>query len=342
MQGHGSNTQNTLGLSGKNGRAGEPDYGTGTNLAAAEMAARKHFVPPANDLSDVNQVKDRRESIPAAGLQGRDAMPPYYNNYDGLPVPYTGPSELKEQFLLRQSVREAAGRAVQEAANAGQAPGVVRTDPISDGEVAYLKHMKDQSELARFDDYVESFIDPRQPGNMKWLMEIYPDYVNRRLQQAHTDYEFALRNQMIDSWGINTFDDLHFKYMVDQGKISGPRLKNERPATDMSYTPGVLSPYNFQSPRKGAQYLRLPFASAQHGRRPQNPDNWTLNRENRPLGMGNTEPELATAMYGNQADNNVRNYVGGQAGARVDPFYGGGPRGGIGGPSVGNRASTLY
>ena len=25
--------------------------------------------------------------------------------------------------------------------------------------------MKDQAELAKFDDYVESFIDPRQPAN---------------------------------------------------------------------------------------------------------------------------------------------------------------------------------
>jgi hypothetical protein len=52
-------------------------------------------------------------------------------------------------------------------------------------------------------------------------MEVYPEYVNRRLQQAHADYEYALRNQMIDSWGINTFDDLYFKYMVDQGKLQG-------------------------------------------------------------------------------------------------------------------------
>lgn len=53
------------------------------------------------------------------------------------------------------------------------------------------------------------------------FIEIYPDFVTRRIQQVNTDYEYALRNQMIDSWGINTFDDLHFKYLVDQGKIKG-------------------------------------------------------------------------------------------------------------------------
>ena len=59
---------------------------------------------------------------------------------------------------------------------------------------------------------------------MKFLMEVYPEYVNRRLQQAHADYEYALRNQMIDSWGINTFDDLYFKYMVEKVFHGGRKL----------------------------------------------------------------------------------------------------------------------
>jgi hypothetical protein len=115
-------------------------------------------------------------------------------------------------MAARQAIRQAAG---------GEALGenVIRTDPISDEEVSYLQAMKDQSELADFDKYVNSLVDPRKPGNLKWLMEIYPEFVNRRLSQVHTDYEYALRNQLIDSWGINTFDDLHFKYLVDQNKI---------------------------------------------------------------------------------------------------------------------------
>ena len=45
----------------------------------------------------------------------------------------------------------------------GDPPGsryiTVRTDPITDEEVQYLKYMEDTSELAKFDQYVESFID---------------------------------------------------------------------------------------------------------------------------------------------------------------------------------------
>ena len=56
-----------------------------------------------------------------------------------------------------------------------------------------------------------------------------PDYINRKLQAAHNDYEFQIRNQMINQWGLNTFDDLHFKYLVDQGK----RSFRTDPITDM-------------------------------------------------------------------------------------------------------------
>lgn len=300
MQGTGASNMNSLQMGGKNSRVGDPDLaqGYGRMLSAAEMQARKHYVTPSNGYNVNNEVQNKRNlvpsSVPGSNEARDDPLPYWYNQYDGAPVPYAAPSEEKENFQLRAAVREAAGKEIRER---GGTPGVVRTDPITDGEVSYLKSMKDQAELAKFEDYVESFIDPRQPGNMKWLMEIYPDYVNRRLQQAHTDYEFALRNQMIDSWGINTFDDLHFKYLVDQGKIQGPRLLNERPPVDDSYTPGWLSPYNFQSPRQNSADLRLPYTSATHGRRPADPDNWTMDRSNRPLGRGNTNQALAAGMY---------------------------------------------
>mgnify|MGYP003309130422 CR=1 FL=1 len=192
------------------------------------------------------------------------------------------------------------GRRVVTWNGAGELPG--RTEGkggcdfrrCKETEVAYLKAMKDQAELKKFDEYVESFIDPRKPGNMKWLMEVYPDYVNRRLQQAHTDYEYALRNQMIDCWGINTFDDLHFKYLVDQKKISGPQLATNRAAIDASYTPGWLSPYNFQSPKFEPDRLYLPYSSAQHGRR--YPDAH-IDRSRRMFGNGNTDQQLAAGMY---------------------------------------------
>ena len=63
-----------------------------------------------------------------------------------LPVSYVGPSATKDSMARRQEIRQAAAI-------------TVRTDPITDEEVQYLKYMEDTSELAKFDQYVESFID---------------------------------------------------------------------------------------------------------------------------------------------------------------------------------------
>ena len=49
---------------------------------------------------------------------------------------------------------------------------------------------------------------------------------------------------MIENWGVNTFDDLHFLYLMDQGKIDGPSL-TRRQTKDASYKTGWLAPFQF-------------------------------------------------------------------------------------------------
>ena len=195
--------------------------------------------------------------------------------------------------------------------NAAGAPQAVqRTDPITDEEVQYLKYMEDTSELAKFDQYVESFIDPRQPGSMKFLMEVYPEYVNRRLQQAHADYEYALRNQMIDSWGINTFDDLYFKYMVDQGKLTGPQLIRPGKRLADKFAPGILTYMAFATKFDNQDVLHLPFDSAKTGRRPNFPTGWRVSRAGQPLSEGGTRQDMANAMYAMPDDPTLQRYNG--------------------------------
>ena len=302
MTGHGGSINRTMTMGSAHDRAGAPNLGQGVGqmLSSRELANRQHYVAPSVPADPANPRDPNNTGTDELRARG---VPDYYNNYSGLPVPYAAPSALKEKFMMRSAIREAAG-----AENKADS-GVIRTDPITDEEVAYLKSMRDQAELAKFDEYVEKFIDPRQPGNMRFLMEVYPDYVERRLQQAHTDHEYALRNELIDCWGINTFDDLHFKYLVDQGKLDGPRLRRgDATNANASYTPGWLSPYNFQTNKAAGNNLRLPFASATVGRRPQgnNPDLWSVSRAGQPLGTGNNLQDLAHGMYAQDATNSSR------------------------------------
>ena len=137
-------------------------------------------------------------------------------------------------------------------------------------------------------------------------MEIYPQFVQRRLSQVHTDYEYALRNQLIDSWGVNTFDDLHFKYLVDQNKITGPELRRPNFA-DSDYAAGYLSPWHWEWNALGdkrPQGLRLPFASAKTGKMPDNPRQWELSNAGQPLGFGRRTKDLARGMHNQNNDPN--------------------------------------
>ena len=271
----------------------------GQILTDTELSARTHFAAPS---------QGRGEEI--ANLNG--SVAPNVNLSGSQPVKYDVPSQYKENFENKKAVRDAIN--AQDREGSGP-PNVIRTDPIGDDEVQYLSAMKAQGELADFDRYVNTMIDPRQPGNLKWLMEIYPQFVDRRIQQVHTDYEYALRNQLIDSWGVNTFDDLHFKYLVDQGKIEGPSLQRDTPYADDSYAPGFLSPSYFQGGGDNRPPgLRLPFASAKIGERPNNMDDWNLNNNQAVLGRGRTTGELAAGMQNSKLENQRIGRAPGQGG----------------------------
>lgn len=258
------------------------------NAMRAASLQQQYVTPSYPDGAYAPHVYERSDSTSGRGRPSN--LPTWYpEGTSQLPVSYVGPSAAKDDMVRRQEIRKAI--TVTDGAGA-----VIRTDPIQDSEVQYLKYMEDMSELAKFDQYVESFIDPRQPGSMKFLMEVYPEYVNRRLQQAHADYEYALRNQMIDSWGINTFDDLYFKYMVDQGKLQGPTLQRQGKALADNYAPGILSPFAFATKFDNMNKLGLPFTSAKTGRRPAPDSAWQVGRTG-PFSQGGNREEMANGMY---------------------------------------------
>ena len=281
MDNSGPSAMGLYASAGGQGTPADTGMAMGRGLYDAELAARARYAEPSMG--------------PAAGVTlsgggtGLNAPPEYYNYQNPLPVKYQVPSAMKERMVAREAVR----RNAPSGSTSGN--GAIRTDPITEDEVSYLQAMQDQAELADFDRYVNSLIDVRKPGNLKWLMEIYPDFVNRRIQQVHTDYEYALRGQMIDSWGINTFDDLHFKYLQDQGKIDGPHLANTvKPGT--GYSTGMLAPGKFKSERFDG--VRLPFASARFGKSAATGTDWVMEDRRQPLARGRGLNEMAGAMYG--------------------------------------------
>ena len=251
-------TQGTSAMSLYNGHSGQATLGldTAAQLANYEMAHRQKMTPPigGQDMS-------------------RPTGAPEWYNYSGMaPAKYAVPNEMKDRMVARAAIRNAAAEVGSSA--------VPRPDPIQDAEVDYLQVMQKQAELADFDRYINTLVDVRKPGNLKWLMQVYPEFVHRRVAQVHDDYDYAIRKQMIENWGVNTFDDLHFLYLVDQGKIDGPSL-TKRKAKDDMYKTGWLSPLQFY--KKHTPGVQLPFASATTGQRPANRTDWTQSDSGQPI-----------------------------------------------------------
>ncbi len=231
----------------------------------------------AGRLHQFEMAERQKNAAPTGGADmTRPAGAPEWYNYSGMQASkYAVPNEMKDRMVARAAIRNAA--------QSDASSSVPRPDPIRDDEVDYLQAMQRQSELADFDRYINTLIDVRKPGNLKWLMEVYPEFVHRRVAQVHDDYDYAVRKQMIQNWGVNTFDDLHFLYLCDQNKISGPEL-TRRKTKDASYRTGWLSP--FQSHQKHQPGVQLPFASATSGPRPARRTDWTQSDGGQPLGGG--------------------------------------------------------
>jgi len=226
------------------------NFDKGREIANAEMGAKQRYTTPTTFPDG------------SAAISGDGRPVGQYNEQQApAPVKYNVPGPQEQYMRNREEIRKTAG--------SNLTSGVMRTDPITDQEVAYLQKTKDQAEVADFDVYVISLINPRKPGELQWLMSVYPDFVQRRIEQVHQDYEFALRNQMIDMWGINTKDDLMFKYLVDQKKVDGPRLGRHKPLSD-TYASGALSPFVhiFSGDSKVPGELYAPFSSARDGAKP--------------------------------------------------------------------------
>ena len=266
-----------------------PD-GAAQALEAQTKAYQNRYAAPIGGDAYANANDSQRRALATNG------MPSHYNVEPAPATKYTQDSAAKEHFRDKETI--IAGINAAKAGGSGP-DNVQRVVQVGEAEVELMREARRTAELANFDRYVYSLVDPRQPGSLKWLNEVYPEFVARRIEQVQTDYEFSLRNQLIDQWGINDFSDLKFKYMVDQGIIDGPMLKN-KDATVSNYTPGYLAPWKFAhwlntEAEQGG--LKLPFSSAEYGKRPANKGDWSFSNANAPLGGSRDSLEYAQALF---------------------------------------------
>lgn len=246
------------------------DTGTGTaaELDATRMAYQQAYANPVQFQQELHRAAGA-DAVGTA-FTAAERVPAGYNTSGPYPAKYSMPTPAKERIVARNALRQTAPTPTSGAG--GQ--GTLMVDSVTEDEVDYLQGMNRQAELADYDRYVSTLVDPRQPGQLRWLYEVYPDFVHRRIAQVQQDFDFAIKNKLIDMWGINSKEDLDFKYMVDQGKIDGPILQRPPPPYDNLYKAGMLSPWNYMRGRE--EGIAMPFASATMGPKPNRPNDWMM------------------------------------------------------------------
>jgi len=176
----------------------------------------------------------------------------HYNENATLPAKYSTDNEAKDRMSTRQALINAAPDKY--------------TAQITEEHVDYMQQLEREADTANFDDYITRLVDFRKPGNLQWIMNLYPGYVERRVKQMHDDHDYALRSQMIDNYGINTFEDLYFQYMKDAGMVNGPHLSDDGVDASEFYKPGKLS--FLSTAELSRTSSSLPFNASRVGRQP--------------------------------------------------------------------------
>lgn len=290
-----------LGTMAANAAGHRTDTGAATaeQLDQTRMALKQAYAPPVRFENQLPASADNTENIPA-NLQSR------YNFDAPFPMKYDMPSLAKENLVAREALR-------RQAPGPEDGKGVQLMDTISQDEVEYLKGMEKQAKLADYDRYVSSFIDTRQPGQLKFLYEQYPDMVHRQIAQVQQDFDYAMRLKLISMYGIQDKSDMDFLYAVDQGHIEGPTLQRPARMMDSMYKAGFLSPFaKYQQRAPGG--LKLPFANASEGFNEESAGvSMSLQDGLQPLSSGRDIDQMAKAYWNSTrtgGDNTLSN-VGG-------------------------------
>ena len=172
-----SNNANAAGMASAHGPpvSHTPD-GAAQALEAQTKAYQGRYAKPigGDNYAEVDATK--KTALQSANL------PSNYNLAPAPPVKYTQDSAAKEHFRDKETIIAGINSAE------GTDAQVQRVVQVGEAEVELMREARRTAELANFDRYVYSLVDPRQPGSLKWLNEVYPEFVSRRIEQVQTDY----------------------------------------------------------------------------------------------------------------------------------------------------------
>lgn len=166
--------------------------------------------------------------------------------YEDVGAQYTVPTLEKEKYAFKEQLI-----AADSGASGNSAAQWLRSD--RDVDIRY--DMWKRGQVYDKDRFAMSFVDMREPGNAQWMSTIYPEFMDRRMDEINRKHKILADLERIKAFGVNTRDDFDLVYSIRAGRIAAAG-KNSGNMTVAGYTPGwfagdrsngggIMDPANF-------------------------------------------------------------------------------------------------
>lgn len=159
-----------------------------------------------------------------------------------LPGEYAYPTHARDRFLMKQKLKESAALAPTGGTNQ------VLNWSVGNDDMDVMMDLEKARRTYEFHLWIEKHIDIRKPGNLRWIQEVAPDFLSYKMNALDTSLKLAKKKAEIEALGIQSEEDLKFKFMVDNDM-----LRDGREANDTNrYVRGFFNPaYNIPGKPSG-------------------------------------------------------------------------------------------
>lgn len=209
--------------SGKGGTA-KPVTGSGKGAISAENQRQRDWM-----LAMQQKYPSATESVTVPDANGG-------NSRKTIPGEYAYPTAERERFLLKQELK-------RDGALAGFADKsqqqLVWTP--SESDINVMMDLEKARRTFEYHTWIESLMDIKQPGNLRWLQENAPDFLQYKMNALKTSLKLIEQEAKINALGIQSEEDLQFAFMKSQDM-----LRDGRDMTPQNrYVKGFFNPgYN--------------------------------------------------------------------------------------------------
>ncbi len=93
---------------------------------------------------------------------------------------------------------------------------------LTDKDIAYFEKTRQENLQAEYDDWVTYNIDLSNPGEARWLQQMYPEFWARREKYLDDKINVEARAAKIRLRGIKDQSDLKFLFAADKGYLTLP------------------------------------------------------------------------------------------------------------------------